>query len=313
LLNFIPDKEEFMLSAQDLKITKVSENGTTGVFSFEPLLGGFGNTLGNTLRRVLYTSLEGAALTQIKINSVVHQFSTIQGVKEDVVEISLNLKQIRVKMHTRNPVIGSISKKGPGVVTAGDIELPSEASIVNKDLVICTLADKNSKFEAEVVVELGVGYSPVEERETSKVAVILLDAIFSPIVSVNYSVEPARFGKKIDLDKLTLTVTTDGTITPWEAVSSSASILASFFSQIAVGGQKEDSEGATEISSVDKKSTLVEDLSLSNRAINALKKHGIKDLSDLAHMADTAIADIKNLGEKSVEEVMELLKKEGLR
>lgn len=218
-----------MLSAQDLKITKVSENGTIGVFAIEPLPGGFGNTLGNTLRRVLYTSLEGAALTQIKINGVVHQFSTIQGVKEDVVEISLNLKQIRVKMYTKNPIIGSISKKGPGVVTADDIELPSEAIIINKDLVICTLADKNSKFEAEVVVEPGVGYSPVEERETSKIGVVLLDAIFSPVVSVNYAVEPARFGKKIDLDKLTLTVTTDGTITPWEAVSTSASILTSFF------------------------------------------------------------------------------------
>ncbi|MFA5776522.1 MAG: DNA-directed RNA polymerase subunit alpha [Patescibacteria group bacterium] len=302
-----------MLSAQDLKITRVSENGTTGVFSFEPLPGGFGNTLGNTLRRVLYTSLEGAALTQIKINSVVHQFSTIQGVKEDVVEILLNLKQIRVKMYTKNPVIGSISKKGPGVVTAEDIEFPSEAKIINKDLLICTLADKNSKFEAEVVVEPGVGYSPVEERETSKIGVILLDAIFSPVVSVNYAVEPARFGKKIDLDKLTLTVKTDGTITPWEAVSTSASILSSFFNQVFVGGQKDDSKDGLSAEGFDKKSTLVEDLSLSNRAINALKKHGIKDLNDLAQMTDVAIFDIKNLGEKSVEEVMELLKKEGLR
>jgi len=302
-----------MLSAQDLKITKVSENDTEGVFSFEPLPGGFGNTLGNTLRRVLYTSLEGAALTQIKINNVVHQFSTVQGVKEDVVEISLNLKQIRVKMYTKNPVIGSIIKKGPGVVTADDIELPSEAKIINKDLVICTLADKSSKFEAEIVIEPGVGYSPVEERETSKIGVILLDAIFSPVVNVNYTVEPARFGKKIDLDKLTLTVTTDGTITPWEAVSTSASILTGFFNQISVGGQKGDAESGLSVNGYDKKGTLVEDLSLSNRAINALKKHGIKDLNDLAQMTDTAIFDIKNLGEKSVEEVMELLKKEGLR
>ena len=302
-----------MLTAQDLKITKVSENGTTGVFAFEPLPGGFGNTLGNTLRRVLYTSLEGAALTQIKINGVVHQFSTIQGVKEDVVEASLNLKQVRIKMHSKNPVIGSISKKGPGVVTADDIELPSEAKIINKDLVICTLADKNAKFEAEVVVEPGVGYSPVEERETSKVGVILLDAIFSPVVSVNYTVEPARFGKKIDLDKLTLTVTTDGTITPWEAVSTSALILAGFFNHISVGGQGDGDKNGLSPTDSDKKPTLIEDLSLSNRAINALKKHGIKDLNDLAQMTDAAISDVKNLGEKSVEEVLELLKKEGLR
>lgn len=302
-----------MLSAQDLKIIKVSETGTTGVFSFEPLLGGFGNTLGSTLRRVLYTSLEGGALTQIKINGVVHQFSTIPGVKEDVVEISLNLKQIRVKMYAKNPVIGTISKKGPGVVTAADIELPSEAKVINKDMVICTLADKNSKFEAEVVLESGVGYSPVEERETSKIGVILLDAVFSPVVNVNYFVEPARLGKKIDLDKLTLTVTTDGTITPWEAVSASASILVGFFSQISIGGQKDEVTDGSSSGSSDKKGTLVEDLSLSNRAINALKKQGIKDLNDLAQMSDTAISDIKNLGEKSVEEVMDLLKKEGLR
>lgn len=302
-----------MLSAQDLKISKVAENGNTGVFSFEPLLGGFGNTLGSTLRRVLYTSLEGGALTQIKIGGVVHQFSTIPGVKEDVVEIALNLKQIRIKMFAKNPVIGTISKKGPGVVTAEDIEFPSEAKVINKDLVICTLADKNSKFEAELVVEQGVGYSPVEERETSKIGVILLDAIFSPVVSVNYTVEPARLGKKIDLDKLTLTVTTDGTLTPWEAVSTSATTLASFFTQISIGGQKDATEDGSNVGGDGKKSILVEDLSLSNRAINALKKQGIKDLTDLAQMTDVAISDIKNLGEKSVEEVMALLKKEGLR
>jgi len=312
-LNFIPDKEEFMLLAQDIKISKVSENGTTGVYAMEPLHGGFGSTLGNTLRRVLYTSLEGAALTQIKITGVVHQFSTIPGVKEDVIDISLNLKQVRVKMFTKNTVIGTITKKGPGVVTAADIDLPSEAKVVNPDLVICTLADKTSKLEAEVVVESGVGYSPVEERETSKIGVMLLDAIFSPVTSVKYTVEPARFGKKIDLDKLTVTVVTDGTITPWEAVSTSASILAGFFTQIAAGGQQSELEGGEGVLSTAKKSVLVEDLALSNRAINALKKHGIKELTDLGQMTDAAISDIKNLGEKSVEEVLDLLKKEGFR
>lgn len=304
-----------MLTASDLKIEKISDDGINGVFSFEPLPGGFGNTLGNTLRRVLYSSLEGAALTQIKVSGVVHQFSTIPGVKEDVVEITLNLKQVRVKIHTKNPVIGSINKKGPGVVTAGDIDFPSDAEVVNKDLVIATLADKNSKFDAEVIAEPGVGYSPVEERETSKIGVILLDCIFSPVVSVNYAVEPARFGKRVDLDKLTLTVKTDGTIAPWEAISTSAKILTSFFEAVSVGGEvsAESEGGEVVIESVDKKSTLIEDLSLSNRAINALKKHGITDLKELAKMSDSQISDIKNLGEKSVDEILELLKKEGLR
>jgi DNA-directed RNA polymerase subunit alpha len=303
-----------MLTASDLKIVKISDDGVHGVFSFEPLPGGIGNTLGNTLRRVLYSSLQGAALTQIKITGVVHQFSTIPGVKEDVVEIALNLKQVRIKMHSGNPVIGSVNKKGPGVVTAGDIDFPSDAEVVNKDLVIATLADKNSKFEAELVAEPGVGYSPVEERETSKIGVILLDCIFSPVVGVNYSVEPARFGKRVDLDKLTLTVTTDGTITPWEAVSTSAKILTSFFEAVSVGGISEDALGAEEVTeSADKKVLSVEELSLSNRAINALKKHGISDLKELGKMSDSQIADIKNLGEKSVEEIMLLLKKEGFR
>lgn len=304
-----------MLTATDLKIVKVLEEGSSGVFTFEPLPLGFGNTLGNTLRRVLYTSLEGAALTQAKITGVVHQFSTIPGVKEDVVEVSLNLKQVRVKLHTKNPVIGSISKKGPGVVTAGDIDFPSDAEVVNKDLVLATLSDSKARFEAEVVVEPGVGYSPVEERETSKVGVILLDCVFSPVVKVSYSVEPARFGKRVDLDKLTLKVETDGTLSPWEAVSKSADLLTEFFGFVAKGGiEVEDSTGeVVGGSKVDKKSLNVEDLPVSNRAINALKKFGLKTLKDIADMTDSQIADIKNLGEKSVTEIMELLKKEGFR
>ncbi len=304
-----------MLTANDLKIVKVLEEGSSGVFTFEPLPLGFGNTLGNTLRRVLYTSLEGAALTQAKITGVVHQFSTIPGVKEDVVEVSLNLKQVRVKLHTKNPVIGSISKKGPGVVTAGDIDFPSDAEVVNKDLVLATLSDSKARFEAEVVVEPGVGYSPVEERETSKVGVILLDCVFSPVVRVSYSVEPARFGKRVDLDKLTLKVETDGTLSPWEAVSKSADLLTEFFGFVAKGGiEVEDSTGeVVGGSKVDKKSLNVEDLPVSNRAINALKKFGLKTLKDIADMTDSQIADIKNLGEKSVTEIMELLKKEGFR
>ncbi|MFH1295522.1 MAG: DNA-directed RNA polymerase subunit alpha [bacterium] len=303
-----------MLSALDLKINRVTEDGPLGVYTFEPLPSGFGNTLGNTLRRVLYSSIQGAALTQVKIAGVVHQFSTVPGVKEDVVEISLNLKQVRVRMHSQNPIIGSVTKKGPGVVTAGDIEFPSDAEIVNKDLVIATLADAKSKFNMEVVAEVGVGYSPVEERETSKVGVILLDALYSPVISVNYAVEPARFGKRVDLDKLTLTVKTDGTITPWEALAKSADLLTTFFTAITSGGKQEEEglELFEEIGTV-KKALPLEESSLSNRAINALKKHGVKDLTELAKMTDAQITDIKNLGEKSVSEIMELLKKEGLR
>ena len=301
-----------MLTAEDLKISKVSEDGLTGVYTFEPLPSGFGNTLGNTLRRVLYSSLRGAALTQVKITGAVHQFSSITGVKEDVVEITLNLKQVRVKVHGENPVIGSVSKKGPGVVTAGDIEFSSDAEVVNKELVIATLADSKSKFDAEVVAEPGVGYSPVEERETSKVGVILLDALYSPVISVNYAVEPARFGKRVDLDKLTLTVKTDGTLTPWEAVASSAKLLTDFFTAIAKGGKQDVVEGQEEAVEGGKVRT-IEALGVSNRALNALKKAGLKTVAELAKMTDEQIGDIKNLGEKSVDEIMAVLKKEGYR
>lgn len=301
-----------MLTAQDLKISKVSEDGVLGVYTFEPLPSGFGNTLGNTLRRVLYSSLKGAALTQVKIAGAVHQFTSIPGIKEDVVEITLNLKQVRVRLHGDNPVIGSIDKKGPGVVTAGDIEFSSEAEVVNKDLVIATLADSKSKFEAEVVAEPGVGYSPVEERETSKVGVILLDALFSPVISVNYTVEPARFGKRVDLDKLTLTVKTDGTITPWEAVCNSAAILKEFFAVIEVGGNQGLLESKKPVGEVLKAKSL-DELNISNRALNAIKKAGIKSLDELSKMTDEQIADIKNLGEKSFGEIIEALKKEGYR
>ncbi len=301
-----------MLTADDLKISKISDDGITGVYTFEPLPSGFGNTLGNTLRRVLYTSLKGAALTQVKIVGVVHQFSTLPGVKEDVVEITLNLKQVRVKIHGENPVIGSVSKKGPGVVTAGDIEFSSEAEVVNKEQVIATLADSKSKFEAEVVAEPGVGYSPVEERETSKVGVILLDALYSPVVSVNYNVEPARFGKRVDLDKLTLTVKTDGTMTPWEAISDSARILTNFFTAVSRGGKQETLEDQEKVVDSGKVKT-IEELGVSNRALNALKKAGLKTVAELAKMSDEQIADIKNLGQKSVDEIKEVLKREGYR
>lgn len=301
-----------MLTAEDLKISKVSEDGLTGVYTFEPLPSGFGNTLGNTLRRVLYSSLKGAALTQVKITGAVHQFSTIIGVKEDVVEITLNLKQVRVKLHGDNPVIGSVSKKGPGVVTAGDIEFSSDAEVVNKELVIATLADSKAKFEAEVLAEPGVGYSPVEERETSKVGVILLDALYSPVISANYAVEPARFGKRVDLDKLTLTVKTDGTLTPWEAVSNSAKILTEFFTAIAKGGKQDVVDGQEEAIEGGKVMT-IEDLGVSNRALNALKKAGLKTVVELAKMSDEQIGDIKNLGEKSLDEIMAVLKKKGYR
>jgi len=307
------------LNPSEVKILKVSEKGNMGVFSFDPLPMGFGNTLGNTLRRVALTSLKGGAITQIKIEGVSHQFSTILGVKEDVIEIGLNFKRVRVKVHGENPVVGRIKMIGPCEVRAGDIDLSSEAEILNKDLLIATLADKNAKFEVELVAEPGYGYSPVEDRETSKLGVILLDATFSPVVSVLYTVEPTRMGRVIGLDKLIFTVETDGSITPSEAVEMSSGILRGFFARFSQG--EDEVIVSTEVgmstsnvnSNIKKKSVedaSIDDLPLPTRTINALKKHGIKSLSQLMDKTQEELSDIKNLGEKSVEEINKLLSKE---
>ncbi len=307
-----------LLNANDVKIKKLSEDGNTGVFTFEPLPTGFGHTLGNTLRRVLMSSLPGAAATQIKIEGAVHQFDTVEGVKEDLVELGLNLKLIRAKIHGNNPIVGKISVKGPGKVTAKDIEISSEVEILNKDLVIATLADAKSKLEAEIVFEPGVGYSPVEDRETSKIGVILLDALFSPVVEANYTVEPTRKGTIIGLDKLVLTIETDGGVSPSDALAQAATILKDFFKRFALAEDpevEEVEEDTAELApkpTLDAKKVAVDELPLPTRTINALRKAEISTLSELAGKNDDDLADIKNLGEKSIQEIKKLLKKEGL-
>lgn len=303
------------LKPNDIKINKLSEKGNVGVFTFEPLPTGFGHTLGNTIRRVLLTSLEGAAVTQVKIKGASHQFASIEGIKEDVVDIILNVKGVRAKLHTPNPVVLRINKKGVGPVTAGDIETNAEVEIINKDHHIATVSDKTTSFEVELVIESGVGYSPIEDRESSKIGIILVDAMFSPVILVNYVVEPTRLGRVIGLDKLTLTVETDGSLTPEEAFTQSATILRSFFARFADGEDEpeevvEDSEETSV--SVPTEDVSLDELPLPTRTINALKKHGISTLHDLAGKSDEELADVKNLGEKSVVEIKKLLSKEGL-
>lgn len=301
---------------ENLKIKPVKDDKTMGVFTFEPLPTGFGATLGNSLRRILLTSIEGAAVTQAKIEGVNHQFTTIKGIKEDVVEVTLNLKKLRFKVHADNPVIATIKKKGSGKITAGDINVPSDAEIMDKSQHIATLADSKSKFEAEITIEAGSGYSPMEDRKTSKIGVIVLDALYSPIKRAIYEVEPTRFGQKADLDKLTLTVETDGSISPMDAVKSAASKLKDYYELIMTGKSPEkpaemDTVTVTKLKQTEEIS--IEELPLQTRTINALKKHGVKFLKELASMTDEEIADVKNLGEKSLTEIKKLLEKEGLR
>jgi len=301
-----------LVSPVDLKIKTISEESNKGVFSFDPLPKGFGHTLGSVLRRVLLTSVKGAAITQVKLSGVGHQFSTVAGVKEDAVELSLNFKDLRFKNHTDQPVIATIEKKGPGKVTASDIECSSDLEVINKNTHIATLADAKTEFKAEITVATGYGYSPVEEREGSKIGVILLDALYSPVLRVMYNVVPTRFGKKTDLDKLVLTVETDGSVMPKDAVTESTELLGRFFDRLTAWDHVseiivEEDADADEQDEVGEEEVSVDELPLPTRTINALRKAGIETFSELKKKSEDELADIKNLGEKSVIEIRKLL------
>jgi DNA-directed RNA polymerase subunit alpha len=304
------------LTKENLKINTVNEEKNLGVYSYEPLPTGFGHTLANALRRVLLSSIKGAAVTQVKIDGATHQFTTLPGVKEDIVDITLNLKKLRFKSFSEDPVVVTLSKKGAGKVTAKDIEITSDIEIMNKDQHIATLSDSKSKIDMELVIEQGVGYSPMEDRETSKVGVIILDALYSPIVNANYSIEPTRFGGKTDLDKITFTVETDGSISPREAIKEASRILKEYyilFQEWSLENQEEEPAEKPKTSTKVGEDFLIEELPLQTRTINALKKAKINTLHELAKKTDEELEDIKNVGEKSLDEIKELLVKEGYR
>lgn len=304
------------LTKENLKINTIKEEGNNGIYSYEPLPTGFGHTLANALRRVLLSSIKGAAVTQAKIEGATHQFTTLPGVKEDIVEITLNLKKLRFKSHSEDPVVVTLEKKGAGKVTAKDIELTSDVEIMNKDQHIATLADSKSKLEMELVIEQGVGYSPMEDRETSKIGVIILDALFSPIVSANYSIEPTRYGGRTDLDKITFNIETDGSISPKEAIKEASKTLKEYymlFEEWKPEPEEEEKKEKSKAGARTGEDFLIEELPLQTRTINALKKAKVNTLHELAKKTDDELADIKNIGEKSLEEIKELLVKEGYR
>lgn len=302
-----------LVTKENLKISTIKEGKDLGVFSFEPLPTGFGYTLANALRRVLMTSIKGAAATQVKVSGATHQFTTVPGVKEDIVELTLNLKKLRFKVFSDQPVIVTISKKGAGKVTGKDIETSSDVEVMNKDQHIATLADSKSKLEMEITVEPGTGYSPMEERQTSKVGVIVLDSLFSPIVSANYEIEPARFGGRTDLDKIIFTIETDGSISPKESLVEASKILRDYY--VTFEEWKIETSEPEEVKKATKltEDVSVEELPLQTRTINALRKSKIVTLHELAEKTNEELEDIKNIGEKSLQEIKDLLAKEGFR
>lgn len=296
------------------KIKTEVEKPGYGMFILEPLEQGYGHTLGNSLRRVLLGSLQGAAITTVKIEGVRHQFSTLVGLKEDVVEFLLNLKKVRLVIEGSEMVTLTLSKKGPGVVRASDIEVPGGVTIVNPDLVLGTLADKKASLEAQMSAENGYGYVPVEEKKTDEVGRIPLDALYSPVQRVNYRVESTRVGRMTNLDRVVMEIWTDGTMAPIDALKQAAKILVSYFMQVyepKVVGTPE-AVAVTPTVSDEILKMRIEELDIPTRIVNALAHGGIETVGQLLGTQRLELMKIKNLGTKSLTIVEEKLREKGV-
>lgn len=287
--------------------------GNSATLAIEPLEQGYGHTLGNALRRVLLTSLPGHAITKVRVAGVDHQFTTLEGLKEDVVELILNLKEVRVKSDSTQAGTLRLEVKGAREVTAADITTEGGFEVVNKDHYLATLAAGKS-LKVEMVVEPGVGYSTAGERRELSVGEIPVDALFSPIIKVAYTVEATRVGRRTDYDRILLEVQTNGTIAPLEAVQQSAQILARQFTQVYNPAVQQTTQEEVKLSPEEAEvlRLTVEELDLPTRIANALRKGGFKTVGDLTGMPRDTVAKVKNLGGKSVDLIDEALKKKGV-
>ena len=312
-----------LMDFQVPKIVHEEVDANRGVFVIEPLDRGFGYTFGNSLRRVLLSSLEGAAVTSAKIEGVAHEFTTLPGVREDVTDILLNLKNLICRLHGDSPEIEvRLSKRGAGVVTAADIEAPADLEILNPDLEIAHLSEKG-RLEITLTIGRGRGYVPAELNRGPEhtIGVIPVDSIFSPVRRVSYDVEAARVGQRTDYDKLKLDVTTDGSLDPRESIGQAADIL---IRQLAIFTDLDRIEGFGEASAVDgdvaaepalahgMENFPIEELELGVRSYNCLKRVGIETIGDLVVKSENELAAIPNFGRKSIEEVKETLGAHGL-
>jgi DNA-directed RNA polymerase subunit alpha len=300
------------------KVDYVELSDTYGKFVIEPLDRGFGVTLGNSLRRVLLSSITGAAVTSIKIDSVLHEFSTISGVVEDVTQIVLNMKELTLRLYTDKPKLLRLDVKGKKDVTAGDIQEDPEVEILNPDLHIAALDRKEAHLAMEIVVERGKGYVPAERHRRSEhvIGVIPIDSIFSPIRKVNFTVEDTRVGHATDLDRLVLEIWTDGSLRPEEALQEAARLLIDHF-RLFAGIADEAGTGAPfgVAEDPDRARAMampIEDLDLSVRPYNCLKRAGIHTVGDLIKKTEDEVVAVKNFGRKSLDEVKEKLAAHGL-
>lgn len=286
-------------------------NSTSAEFVIEPVHAGYGNTLGNSIRRVLLSSIRGGAIVAFRVEGATHEFTTLPGVKEDVVDIMLNLKNVRVKVHTDEPVELRLEKKGAGVVTAADIKTTADVEIVNPDQIICTIDDPKKSVLMDLVAESGRGYRTIEDSSTKRLHsdMIALDAVFSPVLRVRYKVDNTRVGQETNLDKLLLTVDTDGTITPREAFEEASAILVNQYTALAGSTTVEAAPalGHSEEDETNELNTPIEELNLTARTANALVNNDIRTVHDLVTLSEQDLRELKGFGSKALEEVKDKL------
>ena len=305
--------KNYAIMNPNFSVTGVEVDARRSTVVIEALESGYGHTLGNALRRVLLTSLPGTAITKLIIAGVTHQFTSFEGMTEDVVELILNLKQLRVKAEGNEPGTLRLNVKGAKEVTAADIECEAGFEVVNKDLYLATLA-KGKNLDIEMVVESGIGYKLASETETEAVGQIAVDALFSPVIKVSYKVEATRVGRRTDFDKIVFDIETDGTISPLEAVKQAAEILIKQFGQIVNPVLVEVKEEMISMSpeEVETMKLTVEELDLPTRIANALRKGGFETVADLTRSPKDEISRVKNLGGKSIDLIEEALGKKGV-
>jgi len=313
----------------------VEEDGVRGTYQIDSLYPGYGHTLGNSLRRIILSSLPGAAITKIKIDGISHEFATIEGVREDVINIVLNLKQVRIKMHTEEPQLLRLKVTGPKDVTAADIETPGQVEIINKDLEIAHITGKQT-LNVEMTVEKGLGYVPKEMVHQDKVeaGTIALDAVFSPIRRVNYTVENMRVGDRTDFNRLKILIETDGTVEPKEVLEDAITILIKQLKAVVgfkeededeledeVAGNSEEEAGNTKSTDIAEEQfedeaeflkTRIDSLSLSTRTENALVNANIRTVGGLVRKKEQDILEIEGLGPKGVQEIKRILGNYGI-
>ncbi len=303
----------------------VSEEGFRGIYEIDGLFPGYGHTLGNSLRRIILSSLPGAAITQVKITGVDHEFATLAGVKEDVITMLLNIKRIRLALHSDEPITMTLKKKGSGMVTAGDIDAPTQVEILSPEQPIAEITNKTTELEIEFTVEKGLGYVAREVHQKDKVEIgtIALDAVFTPIRRANYEVENMRVGDRTDYNRLRLMIETDGTLTPKEALENSIEVMIHQLKAI-IGFQETEPEvtDAPEVSAEDKTQgaeidpdilkTRIETLDLSPRTLSALEEANIRTVGGLVRKKKDDILALDGIGPKGVDEIVALLEEMGV-